>query len=358
MNTAEQQEPESIGQQIENLPALDIQVEGNVLATNLDEYRERALEFIGSISTDLQDDQDFADAETTAKMCKAVEDRLTAAKDQAISQTSSIEKLFSTIDELAAAVRDKRLVLERAAKTRKAERRAEIQRDAERAFADFLADVARSLAPIKFDASDLKPDFAAAMKNKRTVKSWQDAAGSALTAAKTAASERAKHIESNVRQFEQTVPEHRRGLFPDLDRLALKQWEDLETVIRLRIQEADVADAKREADQARPTETPPETPPVETAATVPDDDDIPQAPPAGAVPRNPEPPPPPPAQNRRVSRPTNNVQTRNVTVVATFSVVVDARRPDTAIVAGLRSRLENAGFNSLTAVAVQPETEQ
>src|SRR5690625_996482 len=60
---AVEQKPDAVGRTPENLPALRIEVSGEVTASNLAEYREHALSVIKSINRDLVTDQDFADAE-------------------------------------------------------------------------------------------------------------------------------------------------------------------------------------------------------------------------------------------------------------------------------------------------------
>src|SRR5690606_3889090 len=120
-------EPEPIGRTPENLPALRIEVTGMVTASNLAEFKTHALAVLGGINTDLRNDQDFADAERTVKWCKEVEDRLEAAKQHALSQTSSIDELFRTIDTIAAETRAKRLELDKLVKARKDAIRLEIK---------------------------------------------------------------------------------------------------------------------------------------------------------------------------------------------------------------------------------------
>jgi putative phage-type endonuclease len=91
--------PVATGRTPEALPALRIEVTGMVTASNLAEFKSHALAVLGSINRDLRTDDDFADAEQTVKWCKAVEDRLEAAKVHALSQTASIEELFRTVRE-------------------------------------------------------------------------------------------------------------------------------------------------------------------------------------------------------------------------------------------------------------------
>ena len=51
------------------LPALIVKVEGSVLETNIDAYRSTALEYVESINTALNNDDDFAEAEGVVKWC-------------------------------------------------------------------------------------------------------------------------------------------------------------------------------------------------------------------------------------------------------------------------------------------------
>ena len=83
-----------IGRTPETLPALRLQVSGQVTASNLNEFKEHALAVFAGINRELTTDQHFADAEKTVKWCGEVESRLAAAKEHALSQTASIDLLF------------------------------------------------------------------------------------------------------------------------------------------------------------------------------------------------------------------------------------------------------------------------
>jgi hypothetical protein len=57
------------GKAINPLPQLSVDLVGEVRGTNLAAYKESAIAFIESINTDLQTEQDFADAESVVKFC-------------------------------------------------------------------------------------------------------------------------------------------------------------------------------------------------------------------------------------------------------------------------------------------------
>jgi predicted phage-related endonuclease len=72
-----------VGKAPDTLPALRIEVQGMVTASNLAEFKQTALAAIRSVNRDLKTDADFADADKAVKWCADVEARLKAAKEHA-----------------------------------------------------------------------------------------------------------------------------------------------------------------------------------------------------------------------------------------------------------------------------------
>jgi predicted phage-related endonuclease len=214
---------------IKELPALVVQVEGRVVTSNLKVFKETALAFIDGIKTDLQTDQDFADAAKTVTFCEDGEKRLELVKAQALAQTASIDELFRAIDEIKGGLRAKRLELDKLVEKRKAEIRNEILqqgREVWRLHCLHLTDrIGMSYAPPA-------PDLAAAMKGKRTVASLRDAVDTALAHAKIAANEVADLIQINLRHVEGME----RTLFPDLSQIATKPAADFQAIVAMRVQ--------------------------------------------------------------------------------------------------------------------------
>ena len=263
---------EKVAATIKELPALLVTVEGRVLATNLDVFKASALEFIQKIKTDLQDDQDFADAERTVGFCKAGEERLEVVKAQALAQTATIDELFRTIDEISGNLRGKRLELEKLVKARKEQIRNEILmagREAMRAFIDGLnAQWAADYMP-KQDWCD----FAGAMKGKRTVASLKDAVNGELANGKIRANAVATTIGQNLLWLSSRGPEAETE--PDLAQLVLKEPEAMRAIVENRARERqikrqqaiDAEVACRVQELARARQAPQETP-AENAAPV------------------------------------------------------------------------------------------
>ena len=216
-----------VGKTPDNLPALLIQVTGAVTASNLPEFKARALEVFKGINRTLTTDQDFATAESTVKWCADVESRLAAAKEHALSQTTTIDELFKTIDDISAEARRTRLELDKLVKARKEEIRGEIVAGGIAALREHIAQLNAAM-PAAY-MPQVPADFAGAIKGKRTVESLRGAVNDELARAKIEASNIATRIHANVKTLEAS------GLVvPDAATLVLKAPDDLAAIIATR----------------------------------------------------------------------------------------------------------------------------
>lgn len=233
------------GRAPDQLPALRVEVTGMVTASNLAEWKDAAIAVFRGISTDLQTDQDFADAEKTVKWCGDIEEQLKAAKAHALSQTSSIEELFRTIDQISAEAREKRLDLDKLVKRRKDERRSEIGNAARRAVQDHVRAINETLGEHALaPPATLVADIAAAIKGKRSFAAMQDAVDAVAANAKIAASQQADRVRANVA----ILGEHSEHASLFADRVALcagKAPEDLRNLVAARIAEHQQREAER-----------------------------------------------------------------------------------------------------------------
>jgi predicted phage-related endonuclease len=227
--------PEPVGKAIEDLPALRVELSGEVRATNLPEFKQRALAMIEAINTDLQTDQDFADAEKAIKALDKGEKQLEAAKKAALEQTASIDELFRTVDHLKAEMRDKRLALNKLVKAEKENRRAQIINAAREAFQQWLE---QQQSPIRLGINFTPAE---AMKGKKTISSLQSAADDALAAAKIDAKQTIDRLKANHDLLKQQS-EGFEFLFSDWAMLIEKAADDLQATIDARI-------AKHKADE-------------------------------------------------------------------------------------------------------------
>lgn len=243
--------PKPEAEPIMSLPALVIQIRGEVATSNLPAFQARAERFIASIKTDLVTDQDFADAEATVKFCEKAEGDLEQAKRAALEQTADIAELMRTIDHISEQLRAKRLTLSRTVKDKKELIKAGILAQAKQAFDDHVAGLNREIAPLRLVYQ--ARDFAGAMKNKRTLATLQDAVDTELANAKIAVDAIAAAVRGRLAWYR----EHAAGfefLFADLQTVIQKGDEDFQLVVRTRIEnhqriEAEKAERQRQQQE-------------------------------------------------------------------------------------------------------------
>ncbi|MYM34883.1 endonuclease [Duganella sp. FT94W] len=229
------------------LPALVVQTEGKVVSSNLMAYQKAAEKFLTTIKTDLQDDQDFADAEYNVKFCGEAEQKLELAKAAALAQTSTIDEVLRTVDHIKAQFRAKRLELEKLVKTRKEQIKETILNEGKREYADHVTALEQEIAPLRLSLP--QPDFAGAMKSLRTLASLHNAVNTTLANAKVAANQQA----ADYRAKQTWCKENAAGyghLFMDMAQIIGKAMDDFQLVVTTRI-DKHKADEKAKEDALR-----------------------------------------------------------------------------------------------------------
>lgn len=245
---------EVIAAPVMDLPALSIQVNGSIsLITNLQKFGTRLNEFIANINKEPSDDQGFADAEQAIKTLQSAQDALEAAESNALAQTSDIDDMRKTVKLYADTARTTRLMLEKMVKGRKESIRAEIVSDAKYAFLDHCLALEKEIKPINLDFQC--PDFAAAIKGKRTIASLHDAVDTALANGKIAADAIAKDVREKLAWYKESSAGYGflfSFLFNDLAQIISKPMDDFQLVITSRIEKHKADEAVRiEAETAR-----------------------------------------------------------------------------------------------------------
>ncbi|MFM9434548.1 putative phage-related endonuclease [Janthinobacterium sp. CG_23.3] len=241
------------------LPALSIQIRGEVTVSNMPMFKAKADRFIASIKTELLTDDDFANAEEAIKFCDKTEKSLELAKAAAIAQTASIDELMRTVDHISAQLREKRLLLTRTVKDKKELLKAGILNKVKLDFAEHVAALELEIAPIRlvFQARD----FAGAMKNKRTLATLQDAVDTELANGKISVDALAKSVRDRLTWYKEAVIDSDFAatnfsfLFADLQTLIQKPDDDFKLAVTARIDahkasEAAKAKAALEAAEA------------------------------------------------------------------------------------------------------------
>lgn len=249
---------EVVAEKPNELPTLMISVDGEVKSSNLATYKDTALAFVKSISTDLQTDQDFANAEELVKFCKKAEGELDNAKKQALAQTQSIDTLFNTIDELKEQLRGKRLQLDKLVKSRKDEIRGDIKKVALERLQKHVDGLNEDLGDFQVPMPDV--DFASVMKGKKTVDGLQGAVDDHLAKVKIELNDLHVQVMMNWQTYLKEVDSDLKFLFPDIKELALKENDSFSAIVKQRLTEHELAEQKRKQAETKP-EPEPETKP-------------------------------------------------------------------------------------------------
>lgn len=232
----EETKTQGVASAIMELPALNIQIDGNVKSSNLAIYKASAEQFIASINTDLKTDDDFATAEKTVKFCETAEARLEQVKGQALEQTADISELFKTINFLKEQIREKRLLCSNAVKSKKAEIKLSIATAAKNDFIEFQNKTNENLGG---NYAFVESDFNSAMKGKKTIASLQSAANDEVANCKVKLSALAQKIQDNL----EMIPNEWEFLFADKAQIITKENDDFQLLVNARI------DSKKEADR-------------------------------------------------------------------------------------------------------------
>lgn len=229
--------PAVVADTIEDLPALTVQLVGQVTASNLDSFTTAVTARIQAINTKLVTDADFVNADKMVKFLGDGEKRLDLVKDQALAQTASIDQLFRTIDVLKEQMRGKRLALEKLVKAEKENRKSEIVHAAR---VELVGHVQNLHSRIGFTCIQIDSSvFGEATKGLKSLDSMRDKVSVALANAKIEASAIADRIEFNQKQMQEKSAA---VLFPDFAQVCTKAPDDFAALVDARIAK------KKEAD--------------------------------------------------------------------------------------------------------------
>ena len=233
---------EVVGRAPDKLPSLTIIVKGSVTQSNLTTFKEITMGALSNINRDLKTDTDFADAEKTVKWCQGVEKKLKESKENALSQTQSIEQLFITIDSISEETRVIRLELDKLVKSRKIEIRNEILQEAKTQYLAYVAKKNKGLKPGRLP--EIVTNFKGVMKGKRTVKSLNAAVDDEVARLKIEVTEISDLMLSNIAHYK-TIDKAYFHLFPEIHTLLNKSHDDFKNLISFRVSEFERKEAER-----------------------------------------------------------------------------------------------------------------
>ena len=231
------------------LPALSVQIKGEVTTSNLPVFIGAADAFLARIKTVLESDQDFADAEANVKACKAAEDGIEQTKKAITAQATSIYEVMRTMDLYKEKLSTVRLKLDKLVKSEKEARKLAIVTIAQRKYAEHHAGLEAEIKPLRLVT--VAPNFAEAMKGLKKLSAMQEAVDTCLRDSLFALDTLATDYLAKI----SWCKEHAAGmssLFPDLQSLMVKPLDDFTLVITSRIEKQKADEAERlEAERVR-----------------------------------------------------------------------------------------------------------
>ena len=232
-------DPVVVGVSPESLPALRLQMAGDVVLSNLPEFRARAEVIFGAINLAVADDQSLADAKSAVEYCAETEKRIGEVRANATAQPESLTRALAEMEAIKQEFpRRVRLILESEIKDYEAARRRAIVDEGERALTEHSIKLAAQIGASFFPVA--KADFTGAIKGKRSTVAMRDAVATTLAHAKIAANELADRMAENLKVLRES--DHL-SLFPDAEALAVQPADHVEAVMVGRI-----AKAKDEAE--------------------------------------------------------------------------------------------------------------
>ena len=234
---------------IEAFPALSVVLAGEVKNSNLPAFKSKAMAFIDSINTDLQTDDDFANAENAVKFCEKAEKEIDLVKSQALGQTKTIDELFREMDHIKELLRQKRLMLDKLVKARKESLKNEIIAEARDLLMADMAKANDEFRPVVIQG--IVADFAGAAKNKRTFSSLRSSVNDELSRVRIALSEKRDHVRAAIKIISDAGAEYR-SLFNDIQQLVDRPLDYIAMVVDKRVADHKAAEnARIEAEAQR-----------------------------------------------------------------------------------------------------------
>ena len=240
------QEQAATGATTEDLPAVSVQVSGDLsIVDNFDRFESALKHFIDEVLVrEPKTDQDFADLDNQVKQLKKAEDALDAAEAQLLAQVEAVDSAKRRKDMLHKLARDNRLMAEKLVKSQKQAIKVEIAQQGKQAVEDHGAKVQATLDG--YTLPRVPTDFNEAMKGKRTIATLRDAADNEVARAKIAINEAADLIRTNAKIIAEAGYEF---LFADRQQLVTAEPAHLKTIVSARI--AEHKEKERQKEEAR-----------------------------------------------------------------------------------------------------------
>ena len=227
---------------IKDLPMVTVQVRGELTMCNLHDVTPMFDKFLQEAKTELVTDNDFAQAEAEAKLGRETAKRCKLTAKAVVDQMLSISEVTRTLEEYAAKFDALALKQEKLVKSEKEKRKSGIVAEAGNKFMAHFNDLQAEIDQVNLIVP--QPDFASAIKGKKTLTSMRDAVDTMLANAKIEADSAANNIKSKLNWFNDAALDHK-FLFNDLQQIIYKEQDDFMRLVIDRVNQHKKAEEER-----------------------------------------------------------------------------------------------------------------
>lgn len=257
---------------------LTLKIESKVISNNLQKFEKQANDYLASLSTKFETDEDFARAKEEVKELQEIEKRTRDALDAAINDSANVKTLIDSVNVIVERFRKARLERDKLVKSKEKEVKDTIANEQIESISDAYncaKPVILAALKISMPLSEFIKRINETTKNKRSIDGLQKAVNAEagiivmeLTQEVTRLTERYKELPQDKMQLFRDAP----ALIASDDDLAPIVAERLEINERLAKIEAErIAQKQAETPEEKPAEKMPE--PVPALAEAPEGND-------------------------------------------------------------------------------------
>lgn len=228
------------------LPALFVHAKGEITTHNMQEFGEALQAKLVEVrAIALVTDQDFSNAKAAAKMFRDKAKEIRLAKEAMLSQTVTIGEAARMMDAWDKDLNSTALQLEKDVEREDLAKKRVMVGEAGIAFSAHVEALEAETRPIQLNVP--RPNFAEAIKGKRNYTSMQDALDTALAQGKIEADAVAKDLRAKLAWCKENAA-GMSFLFPDLEKIIIKQFDDFTLLISSRIKEHKESETRKAAE--------------------------------------------------------------------------------------------------------------
>jgi predicted phage-related endonuclease len=246
----------AVAAEVENLPLVEFRVEGSMIISNIKDclpaIKSRAEKEMSRV---LESDQDFADKERLNKDTKAARAKLKEVLASVQGEFISYSEFATTAADIDSILQKMQSAGEKQVKQQKEAKKQAIIQKAVDDLNSFNIQCNEKLAPKLLLSSiiQVNPDFITAMKNKRTIESWQNAVDDELARVKVEINGAMDRIIPNL-EYLRVEGKDFAFLFSDAQQIINQGAEPFQAIIKSRIadhKEAEEEKLKAERERIR-----------------------------------------------------------------------------------------------------------